>query len=131
MNPLYPTNNYYDEVALILIIDTRVRRNKYDTGVRPGASQGYRRGFRARSPQSTTRTVVNTRGPNNRNIREEELGHQEGPSLAGALAEYLALAAETPVTQEEEEVPQETREEEEDNPEDSPEYSQGTPLHRA
>ena len=52
-------------------------------------------------------------------LQEEELGRQEGPSPVGALAEYLALAAETPV----EEGPQEIREEEEDNPGDSPEYS--------
>ena len=68
-------------------------------------------------------------------LQEEELGCQEGPSPAGALAEYLALAAETPVTPEEEgpqeeEGLQEIREEEEDNPGDSPEYSQGTHLHR-
>ena len=71
-------------------------------------------------------------------LQEEELGRQEGPSPAGALAEYLAMAAEIPVTPEEEgpqetqeeEAPQEIREEEEDNPGDSPEYSQGTPLHR-
>ena len=62
-------------------------------------------------------------------LQEEELGRQEGPSPAGALAEYLALAAETPVTQEEGD-PQEIWEEEEDNPEDSPEYSLETHSHR-
>ena len=71
-------------------------------------------------------------------LQQEELGRQEGPSPAGALAEYLAVAAEIRVTPEEEgpqetqeeEGPQEIREEEEDNPGDSPEYSQGTHLHR-
>ena len=66
-------------------------------------------------------------------LQEEELGRQEGPSPAGALAEYLVVAAETQLTPEEEGPPEIQEEEEdnpEDNPEDSPEYSQGTPLHR-
>ena len=40
MNPLYPTNNYYDEVALIPIIDTRDTEKRHDTGVRPGVGKG-------------------------------------------------------------------------------------------
>ena len=62
-------------------------------------------------------------------LQEEELGRQEGPSPAGALVEYLALAAETPVTPEEGD-PQETQEVEEDNPEDNPEYFPETHSHR-